>query len=54
MTPPTEPDPRTAPDDHDDATNQGVSAPDPAEGADDAPAEGGGDSPDGDGDSPNG
>ena len=37
MTPPTEPDPRTAPDDHDDATNQGVSAPDPAEGGNDAP-----------------
>lgn len=31
----TQPDPRTAPDD--DATNQGVSAPDPAEGADNAP-----------------
>ncbi len=46
MTPSTEPDPRTAPDDHDDATNQGVSAPDPAEGGDDAP--------NGDGNSPNG
>ncbi|WP_294274430.1 hypothetical protein [uncultured Sphingomonas sp.] len=46
MTPPTEPDPRTAPDDHDDATNHGVSAPDPAEGGNDAPI--------GDGDSPNG
>jgi hypothetical protein len=37
------PDPRTS--DDDDATNQGVSTTDPAEGADDAPA-GGEDSPD--------
>ena len=29
-----DPDPRTAPDDDEDATNEGVSAPDPAEGAD--------------------
>ncbi|MFS0771440.1 hypothetical protein [Sphingomonas sp. 1P08PE] len=34
-----DPDPRTAPDDLEDATNQGQSALDPAEGADDAPAE---------------
>ena len=34
-----DPDPRTAPDDLEDATNQGQSAQDPAEGADDAPAE---------------
>ncbi len=33
------PDPRTAPDDLEDATNQGVSANDPAEGADDSPSE---------------
>lgn len=46
MTPPTEPDPRTAPDDHDDATNQGVSAPEPVEGGDDTP--------DGDGELPQG
>lgn len=46
MTPPTEPDPRTAPDDHDDATNQGVSAPEPVEGDDDTP--------DGNAGSPNG
>jgi len=32
-------DPRTAPDDLEDATNQGVSANDPAEGADDTPSE---------------
>lgn len=32
-----DPDPRTAPEDHEDATNQGVSANDPAEGRDDAP-----------------
>jgi hypothetical protein len=33
------PDPRTAPDDLEDATNHGVSADDPAEGADDSPSE---------------
>jgi hypothetical protein len=32
-----DPDPRTAPDDDEDATNQGVSSTDPAEGKDDAP-----------------
>lgn len=32
------PDPRTAPDDDEDATNHGVSSPEPAEGANDAPA----------------
>ena len=32
-----DPDPRTAPDDDEDATNQGVSAEEPAEGADDEP-----------------
>ena len=35
---PTEPDPRTAADDLDDATNEGVSAQSPAEGDDDQPA----------------
>ena len=35
----TDPDPRTASDDDEDATNQGVSAPAPAEGADDAAGE---------------
>lgn len=40
-----DPDPRTAPDDGDDATNQGVSSPEPAEGEDDAP-DGGNGSPD--------
>lgn len=40
-----DPDPRTAPEDDEDATNQGVSAEEPAEGSDDAPARGGG-SPD--------
>ncbi|TCP32861.1 hypothetical protein [Sphingomonas sp. BK235] len=45
-----DPDPRTAPDDNDDsttqdATNQGVSSEQPAEGDDDAPAGGAG-SPD--------
>ena len=44
MTP--EPDPRTASDDDVDATNEGVSAEDPAEGTDDDPAGGAG-SPDG-------
>ena len=39
-----DPDPRTAPDD-DDATNQGVSAPEPAEGGDDLP-DGGDGAPD--------
>ena len=34
-----EPDPRTAPDDDEDATNEGVSAKDPAEGSDDTPGE---------------
>lgn len=38
MTP--DPDPRTAPDDEQDATNVGVSAVDPAEGADDTPTGG--------------
>ncbi len=33
-----DPDPRTAPDDDEDATNQGVSSEAPAEGADDAPS----------------
>lgn len=33
-----DPDPRTAPDDDEDATNSGVSSDAPAEGADDAPA----------------
>lgn len=37
-----EPDPRTAPDDEEDATNAGVSNPEPAEGSDDAPAGGAG------------
>lgn len=46
----TDPDPRTAPDDDEDATtpaapNSGVSTADPAEGSDDAPAGGDG-SPD--------
>jgi hypothetical protein len=41
-TPPTGPDPRTAADDDEDAINEGVSAPDPAEGDDDAPAGGAG------------
>lgn len=36
------PDPRTAADDDDDATNQGVSATEPAEGDDAAPAGGDG------------
>lgn len=36
-TPPTQPDPRTSADDNEDATNQGVSTPAPAEGEDDAP-----------------
>lgn len=40
-----DPDPRTAPEDHEDATNQGVSADDPVEGRDDAPGGDGG-SPD--------
>ena len=39
-------DPRTAPDDDEDATNAGVSTPEPAEGGDDAPAGGPG-SPEG-------
>ncbi|MDP1026047.1 hypothetical protein Q5H91_02390 [Sphingomonas sp. KR1UV-12] len=34
-----DPDPRTAPDDLEDASNQGQSADDPAEGADDASTE---------------
>lgn len=34
-----DPDPRTAPEDHEDATNQGESAKQPAEGADTDPAE---------------
>ena len=34
----TDPDPRTAPEDNEDATNQGVSAQEPAEGSDDLPA----------------
>lgn len=33
----TDPDPRTAPDDDEDATDHGVSAEKPAEGPDDAP-----------------
>jgi hypothetical protein len=42
--PPNDPDPRTAADDDEDATGrdrpgQGVSSPDPAEGADDTPGE---------------
>ena len=37
--PPNDPDPRTAADDEDDATGEGVSSPDPAEGADDSPGE---------------
>ena len=41
----SDPDPRTAPEDHEDATNEGVSANDPAEGRDDAP-DGSGGSPD--------
>ena len=41
-----DPDPRTANDDEEPASNEGVSAPDPAEGSDDAPAGGEG-SPDG-------
>ena len=45
QTPLTEPDPRTAADDDEDATNIGVSAQEPAEGADDAP-NGGDGSPD--------
>ena len=32
-----DPDPRTAPDDQEDATNDGASASDPAEGSDDLP-----------------
>lgn len=40
-----EPDPRTAPEDNEDATNEGVSAQEPAEGSDDSPAGGDG-SPD--------
>jgi hypothetical protein len=39
------PDPRTAPEDHEDATNRGVSSDAPAEGGDDAPG-GGDNSPD--------
>ena len=42
MTPDPEtvkPDPRTAPDDADDATNEGVSSPAPAEGGDERPPE---------------
>ena len=35
--PPTDPDPRTAADDDEDATDQGVSSTAPAEGSDDAP-----------------
>jgi hypothetical protein len=38
QTPLTEPDPRTAADDDEDATNQGISTTEPAEGGDDAPA----------------
>ena len=38
-TSPTEPDPRTAADDDEDANNQGVSTEQPAEGDDAAPAE---------------
>ena len=34
-----DPDPRTAPDDDEDATNQGASAEQPAEGSDDDPSE---------------
>lgn len=34
----SDPDPRTAPEDHEDATNKGVSADDPAEGRDDSPS----------------
>ena len=34
-----DPDPRTAPDDNEDATNHGESAPEPAEGSDDLPGE---------------
>ena len=41
----TDADPRTAPDDAEDATNEGVSTRQPAEGSDDAPAGGTG-SPD--------
>ena len=41
-----DPDPRTASDDDDDATNQGVSAQEPAEGGDDTPGRDEG-SPDG-------
>lgn len=37
-----EPDPRTAPDDDEDATNLGVSSDAPAEGSDDAPGGDGG------------
>ena len=37
--PPTEPDPRTAADDDEDASNQGHSSEEPAEGCDDAPGE---------------
>lgn len=40
MPDPELPDPRTARDDDEDATNQGVSAEEPAEGADDDAAEG--------------
>ena len=34
-----DPDPRTAPDDDEDVTNEGISAGQPAEGADDEPGE---------------
>jgi hypothetical protein len=34
-----DPDPRTAPDDDEDASNRGVSADEPAEGSDDQPGE---------------
>lgn len=37
--PPNDPDPRTAADDDEDATGQGVSSTDPAEGGDDSPGE---------------
>ncbi len=36
---PTDPDPRTAADDDEDATDQGLSAEEPAEGGDDIPPE---------------
>lgn len=39
MTPSTDPDPRTAPDDAEDASNQGESAEMPAEGANDVSPE---------------